>query len=106
VGRDRQEASLTAERATGALFAALFAAVVAGPPRVENDVYWHLSIGRLLARGTFPRTDPLATAQGTTNILLLHPASMGTVGTISIGPGVAQTAYGLLSDLVDITRTL
>jgi homoserine dehydrogenase len=53
-----------------------------------------------------PRTDPLATAHGTTNILLLHTDLMGTVGTISIEPGVAQTAYGLLSDLVDITRTL
>ena len=53
-----------------------------------------------------PRTDPLATARGTTNVLLLHTDLMGTVGTISIEPGVAQTAYGLLSDLVDITRTL
>jgi len=31
---------------------------------------------------------------------------MGTVGTVSIEPGVAQTAYGILSDLVDITRNL
>jgi len=53
-----------------------------------------------------PRTDPLATAQGTTNILLLHTDLMGTIGTVSVRPGVAQTAYGLLSDLVDITRTL
>lgn len=51
-------------------------------------------------------SDPLATTQGTSNVLLLHTDLMGTVGTISIEPGVAQTAYGLLSDLVDITRTL
>jgi homoserine dehydrogenase len=53
-----------------------------------------------------PRTNPLATVQGTSNLLLLHTDLMGTVGTISIEPGVAQTAYGVLSDLVDITRTL
>ncbi len=51
-------------------------------------------------------TDPLATVRGTSNLLLLHTDLMGTVGTISIEPGVAQTAYGILSDLVDITRTL
>lgn len=59
-----------------------------------------------LVSGALALIDPLATAQGTTNILLLHTDLMGTVGTISIEPGVAQTAYGLLSDLVDITRTL
>lgn len=53
-----------------------------------------------------PRTDPLATVQGTSNLLLLHTDLMGTLGTISIEPGVPQTAYGILSDLVDITRTL
>jgi homoserine dehydrogenase len=53
-----------------------------------------------------PRTDPLSTSCGTSNLLLLHTDLMGTVGTISIEPGVEQTAYGLLSDLVDITRTL
>ena len=50
--------------------------------------------------------DPLATVQGTSNLLLLHTDLMGTVGTISIEPRVEQTAYGVLSDLVDITRTL
>ena len=50
--------------------------------------------------------DPLATVRGTSNLLLLHTDLMGTVGTIAIEPGVAQTAYGVLSDLVDITRTL
>jgi homoserine dehydrogenase len=51
-------------------------------------------------------SDPLATVQGTSNLLLLHTDLMGTVGTISIEPRVEQTAYGVLSDLVDITRTL
>jgi hypothetical protein len=29
---------------------------------------------------------------------------MGTFGTISIEPGVAQTAYGVFSDLVAVSR--
>ena len=53
-----------------------------------------------------PLSDPLATVQGTSNLLLLHTDLMGTLGTISIEPRVEQTAYGVLSDLVDITRTL
>jgi hypothetical protein len=31
---------------------------------------------------------------------------MGTVGTVSIEPGVEQTAYGLFSDLVDIAKSV
>ncbi|HEU0121873.1 MAG TPA: hypothetical protein VFQ91_15190 [Bryobacteraceae bacterium] len=53
-----------------------------------------------------PASDPLASVQGTSNLLLLHTDLMGTLGTISIEPRVEQTAYGILSDLVDITRTL
>ncbi len=53
-----------------------------------------------------PETDILATAQGTSNLLLLHTDLMGTLGTVSISPGVEQTAYGLFSDLVDIARTI
>jgi homoserine dehydrogenase len=51
-------------------------------------------------------TDILAAATGTSNLLLLHTDLMGAVGTVSIAPGVKQTAYGVFSDLVDITRTL
>jgi homoserine dehydrogenase len=51
-------------------------------------------------------TDLLASVRGTSNLLLLHSDLMGTVGTISIDPGVDQTAYGLFSDLIDITRSL
>lgn len=51
-------------------------------------------------------TDLLASVQGTSNLLLLDTDLMGTVGTVSINPGVDQTAYGLFSDLVDIARTL
>ena len=52
------------------------------------------------------RTDLLATAQGTSNLLLFHTDLMGTVGTVSINPGVEQTAYGLFSDLVDVARSV
>ena len=51
-------------------------------------------------------TDLLACVPGTSNLLLLHTDLMGTVGTISISPGVSQTAYGIFSDLVDISKTL
>lgn len=51
-------------------------------------------------------TDILASLSGTSNILLLHTDLMGTVGTVSIDPGVEQTAYGLFSDVVDIARTI
>ncbi len=52
------------------------------------------------------QTDAIAAATGTSNILLLHTDLMGTVGTLSISPGVHQTAYGVFSDLVDIARNL
>jgi homoserine dehydrogenase len=52
-----------------------------------------------------PVTDLLAAVAGTSNLLLIHTDLMGTVGTVSINPGVEQTAYGLFSDLVDIART-
>jgi homoserine dehydrogenase len=51
-------------------------------------------------------TDLLAVMQGTSNLLLLHTDLMGTVGTVSIAPGVAQTAYGVFADVVDIARSI
>jgi homoserine dehydrogenase len=51
-------------------------------------------------------TDPLAAVHGTSNLLLLHTDRMGTVGVTEISGGVEQTAYGLFSDLVDITELL
>jgi homoserine dehydrogenase len=53
-----------------------------------------------------PADDLLATAKGTSNILLFHTDLMGTVGTVSIEPRVQQTAYGLFADLVDIARSV
>ncbi|MCS7315155.1 MAG: hypothetical protein RMI94_07330 [Bryobacterales bacterium] len=53
-----------------------------------------------------PVTDPLATARGTSNLLLLRTDLAGTIGVLSLSPGVEQTAYGLLSDVVAIAREL
>jgi homoserine dehydrogenase len=50
------------------------------------------------------KTDLLACVHSTSNLLLLHTDLMGTLGTVSIAPGVAQTAYGVFIDLVDIVR--
>ena len=52
------------------------------------------------------RTDVLACVHGTSNLLLLHTDLMGTVGTVSISPGVEQTAYGVFIDLVDVLRAV
>jgi homoserine dehydrogenase len=50
------------------------------------------------------RTDALATVRGTSNLILFHTDLMGTVGTISISPGVEQTAYGVYADLLELIR--
>jgi homoserine dehydrogenase len=51
-------------------------------------------------------TDILASVHGTSNLLLLDTDLMGTVGMAEINPGVEQTAYGVFSDVIDITKTL
>jgi homoserine dehydrogenase len=48
------------------------------------------------------RNDILAATPGTSNLILFHTDLMGTFGTVSISPGVEQTAYGVFSDLVSI----
>jgi homoserine dehydrogenase len=48
------------------------------------------------------RSDILASVPGTSNIILFHTDLMGTFGTLSIDPGVEQTAYGVFSDLVSL----
>jgi len=50
------------------------------------------------------RNDLLACTPGTSNLILFHTDLMGTFGTVSIEPGVEQTAYGVFSDLVEIMR--
>lgn len=48
------------------------------------------------------RADLLASTPGTSNLILFETDLMGTFGTVSINPGVAQTAYGVFSDLVNL----
>ncbi|MFB3828714.1 MAG: homoserine dehydrogenase [Bryobacteraceae bacterium] len=50
------------------------------------------------------RGDLLASVKGTSNLLLLDTDLMGTVGTVSIAPGVEQTAYGVYSDLMSVWK--
>jgi homoserine dehydrogenase len=50
------------------------------------------------------RGDLLACTPGTSNLLLFDTDLMGTFGTVSIEPGVAQTAYGVFSDLVSLSE--
>jgi len=49
------------------------------------------------------RCDILACTPGTSNLILFHTDLMGTFGTVSIEPGVEQTAYGVFSDLVNLS---
>jgi homoserine dehydrogenase len=48
------------------------------------------------------RHDLLSCTPGTSNLILFHTDLMGTFGTVSIQPGVEQTAYGVFSDLVSL----
>jgi homoserine dehydrogenase len=48
------------------------------------------------------RNDLLACTPGTSNLILFHTDLMGTFGTVSIDPGVDQTAYGVFGDLVSL----
>jgi len=50
------------------------------------------------------RSDILACVPGTSNLILFHTDLMGTFGTVSVDPGVEQTAYGVFSDLVNIAH--
>ena len=50
------------------------------------------------------RCDIMACTPGTSNLILFHTDLMGTFGTVSIEPTVEQTAYGVFSDLVNLTR--
>jgi homoserine dehydrogenase len=50
------------------------------------------------------RSDLLACTPGTSNLILFDTDLMGTFGTVSINPGVEQTAYGVFSDLVNLRQ--
>jgi homoserine dehydrogenase len=85
------------------------------PERVQDLVCQHKTV-RLISRArrtsagvslrvraeVLHRSDILASVPGTSNIILFHTDLMGTFGTVSIDPGVEQTAYGVFSDLVSL----
>jgi homoserine dehydrogenase len=85
------------------------------PERVQDLVCQHKTV-RLISRArrtsagislrvraeVLNRSDILASVPGTSNIILFHTDRMGTFGTVSIDPGVEQTAYGVFSDLVSL----
>jgi homoserine dehydrogenase len=87
------------------------------PERVQEMVGQGKTV-RLISRGrrngtgvslrvraeVLDRNDILAATPGTSNLLLFHTDLMGTFGTVSIAPGVEQTAYGVFSDLVSLAR--
>ena len=51
-----------------------------------------------------PRSSPLGAARGMTNVLLLRTDLMGELAICEIDPGIEQTAYALLSDLLAIHK--
>ena len=48
--------------------------------------------------------DHLHAATGTASIIILETEAMGTITLIEHEPGITQTAYGVLSDLITIVR--
>ena len=78
------------------------------------------SVIRLLARGeqtaagvrlsvapdTLPLTSPLGAARGSSNAVTLKTDLMGELTVTETDPGVEQTAYALLSDLLRIHQSL
>src|SRR6185437_12521338 len=54
----------------------------------------------------FPVTSALGSVRGTSNVLLLETDLMGEIGIVENDPGVQQTAYALLSDLLRIREGL
>jgi homoserine dehydrogenase len=63
-------------------------------------------VGLRVRAEVLDKTDPLASLPGTSNLLLLHTDLMGTIGTLSIDPGIEQTAYGVFADLVEIVTSV
>jgi homoserine dehydrogenase len=58
----------------------------------------------MVAPAMLPTTDPLAHLRGTSNALTLITDTMGELTIVESNPGLAQTAYALLSDLIYVAR--
>jgi homoserine dehydrogenase len=53
-----------------------------------------------------PRSSALGCVRGTSNVLIMKTDLMGEIGVIENDPGIAQTAYALLSDMIVIHDAL
>jgi len=59
-----------------------------------------------VAPETVPLSSPLGAAKGRSNVLVLRTDLMGELAIFEIDPGVEQTAYALLSDLLMIHEAI
>jgi homoserine dehydrogenase len=59
-----------------------------------------------VAPETVPLSSPLGAAKGRTNVLILRTDLMGQLAMFEIDPGIEQTAYALLSDLLKIHEAI
>ena len=59
-----------------------------------------------VAPETVPLSSPLGAAKGRTNVLVLRTDLMGQLAMFEIDPGIEQTAYALLSDLLKIHEAI
>ena len=59
-----------------------------------------------VAPQTIPLTDPLAMLDGTSNILILRTDTMGDLAIGEYNGGPAQTAYGVLADILHIATAI
>jgi homoserine dehydrogenase len=53
-----------------------------------------------------PQASLMGAAKGTSNVLVLETDLMGEISIFETDPGVGQTAYALLSDLLTICASL
>jgi homoserine dehydrogenase len=53
-----------------------------------------------------PLASPLASVEGTSNVLVLNTDLMGEIAIFESNPGVEQTAYALLSDMITAHKSL
>ena len=59
-----------------------------------------------VAPESVPLASVLGSARGTSNVLVLETDLMGEIAIVETDPGVAQTAYALLSDMLSIGKKM
>ena len=53
-----------------------------------------------------PLSSPLGSVRGTSNVLVLETDLMGEIAIVETDPGIEQTAYALLSDMIRIHQSM